>query len=130
MPNSESSTDKITIQGIHLEITEAMRQVIAEKFRPLLRHDERIVRLDLRLHRDQTLGENSHYTATAQLEVRGPDLVAHAEGKDAYIVLDQLVEKVDRLLERRHGRRLNKRDHPQPVELNAELPKTEAERMS
>ena len=121
----EQAARKISIQGIHVDITEAMRLAIAEKLSPLLRHNEHIVRLNLRLHRDQTLGDDHHYTATGQIEIRGPDLIAQAEGKDAYAVLDELAEKLDHMLERRHGRRLDKRNHPHGVELDVSLPKAD-----
>lgn len=115
--------NKIIMQGIHIELTDAMRQVIAEKFGALLGHSERILRINVRLHRDQQMGLKNHYTATAQVEIPGPDLVASAEGMDAYGVLEALAGKLDHQLEIRHGRRKDRRNHPHDVELPAELPK-------
>ena len=114
---------KIRMQGIHVELTPGLQAAIVEKFSTLLRHNERIIRLNLRLHKDQQLGHKYHYTATAQLEFSGPDIVAHADGEDAYVALDQLSQKLDQLLERRHERRKDKRNHPHGIELDANLPK-------
>ena len=111
------------MQGIHVELTDAMQNVIREKFGRLLRHNERIVRINVRVHQDQTLGTEHHYTVTSQIEIGGPDLVATAQGMDAYDLLDQVVEKLDHLLERRHGKRKDKRNHPHDVELDTTLPK-------
>lgn len=122
---SDELDSKLIIQGIHLDLSEAMRAVIREKFGVLLRHNEYIVRINLRLHRDQTLGTDHHYSATAQIEIGGPDLVASADGKEAYDVLDELVEKLDRQLKSRQDRRKDKRNHPHPTEFKANLPKTQ-----
>ena len=123
-PNiSENLESRIIMQGIHVELTEAMQNVIREKFGRLLRHNERIVRINVRVHQDQTLGTEHHYSITSQIEIGGPDLVASAQGMDAYDLIDEVVEKLDHLLERRHGRRKDKRNHPHDVELDAPLPK-------
>lgn len=114
---------KLIMQGIHMELTEALQNAIRDKFAVLLRHNEFIVRIDVRLDQNQTVGKDHHYRATAQIEIGGPDLVATAEGKDAYVVLDDLVEKLEQLLKRRHGRRKDRRNHPQEIELEANIPK-------
>jgi len=122
MPNDDTS-NKIIMQGIHLDLTEAMQNAIQEKFSPLLRHNERIIRINVRLRSDQQLGHQHHYSATGEIEIGGPNLIATTDGNDAYNVLDDLAEKLDRLLSRRQGQRKNKRNHPHEVELDTELPK-------
>ena len=119
----ENLDSKIIMQGIHVQLTEAMQTMIREKLARLFRHGEEIIRINVRLHQDQTLGSEHHYTVTAKIEIRGPDLVATADGKDPYTLFDALVEKLDNLLERRHGKRKGKRNHPHEVELDAALPK-------
>jgi putative sigma-54 modulation protein len=121
----ENLEGKLLMQGIHVELTEALQNAIREKFAVLLRHNEFILRINVRLHQDQTLGTDHHYTATAQIEIGGPDLVATADGKDAYVVLDELVDRLDNLIERRHGRRKERRNHPHDIELNSNIPKAE-----
>lgn len=108
MIHDDTST-KITMQGIHLELTGALRNAIAEKFSVLLRHNPRIIRINVRLHSDQKLGQQHHYTATGELEIGGPNLISTAEGTDAYNVLDALAAKLSRLLDDRHGQRKDQR---------------------
>ena len=115
--------NKIIMQGVHVELTAAMQNIIREKFSVLLRHNEWIVRINVRLNQDQKRGQKHHYTATGQIEIGGPDIVASVGGDDAYNVLDGLVEKLDELLRDRHERRKDKRNHPQPIEVDADLPK-------
>ena len=128
--NSDNETDvssKIILQGIHVELTEAMQKVMREKFAVLLRHNDYIVRINVRLHQDQQMGNERHYTGTSQIEIGGPDIIASAEGKDAYDVIDVLVDKLDRQLERRHGKRKERRNHPEAPDLGVDLPKAEQE---
>lgn len=116
---------KLNLQGVHLELTDAMENVMREKLSVLLRRNDYIVRLNVRLQQDQTMGTEHHYTATGQIEIGGPDLVASAEGKDAYDVIDSLVDKLDRQLERRQGKRKERRNHPKESDISANIPKTQ-----
>jgi len=127
-PLSTDLDSRLILQGIHIELTEAMQSVMREKFGVLLRHNEYIVRIQVRLHQDQTLGSEHHYSGTAQIEIGGPDIIASADGKEAYDVIDELVDKLDRQLKSRQGRRKNKRNHPHAPELEAPLPKIESPR--
>ena len=121
--HSDDLAAKIIMQGVHVELTAAMQNIIRDKFSVLLRHNEWIVRIQVRLHQDQQRGNQHHFTATGHIEMRGPDVVATVKGNDAYNVLDGLVEKLDEQLRERHERRKDKRNHPQEIELGVELPK-------
>jgi putative sigma-54 modulation protein len=127
----QDSDSKIHFNGVHVDLTPAMQQAIRDKFAVLLRHNDHIIRINVRLHKDQRLSKDQankngfHYTATGQIEIGGPDLIASAEGVDPYNVLDEVADKLDRQLERRHGLRKDKRNHPEKAELDAALPKVE-----
>jgi putative sigma-54 modulation protein len=123
---SEDLASKIHMQGVHIDLTAAMQNIIREKFLVLLRHNEWIVRVDVRLHQDQHRGTKHHYSATGRVEVRGPDIIASVKGDDAYNVLDGLVEKLDEQLRERHERLKDKRNHPKDVEIDTALPKMRA----
>jgi ribosome hibernation promoting factor len=127
MKPTESATlaDKLILQGVQLELTDAMQEAMREKLSVLLRRNDYIVRITVRVRQDQKLGTERHYSATGQIEIAGPDLVATTEGKDAYEAIDQLVEKLDRQLETRHGKRKDKRNHPHATEIDTQLPKIE-----
>ncbi len=124
-PELDAVPSKLKLQAIHFDLTEAMHNALHDKFAVLLRHNDYIIRVNVRIQKDQTMGTEHHFTATGQIEISGPDLVASAEGKDAYDVADALVAKLDRQLERRHGKRKDKRNHPQSPEIDAALPKME-----
>jgi putative sigma-54 modulation protein len=122
---SDDLDSKILLQGIHVELTDAMRNMMLEKFGRVLNHNEHIVRINVRLQQDQTLGTEHHYRLTAQIEIGGPDLVATVDGKDPYDLIDQAVEKLGHLLEKRQGKRKDRRNHPHEVELDSPIPKTQ-----
>jgi putative sigma-54 modulation protein len=124
--NSEDIASKIIMQGVHMDLTAAMQNIIRDKFSILLRHNERIVRVNVRITQDQHRGKQHHYSATGQIEISGPDIVATVKGDEAYSVLDGLVEKLDEQLRERHERRKDKRNHPHDVEIETELPKVQS----
>lgn len=123
LDTSDDLASKIILQGIHVELTPAMQEIMRDKFSGLLRHNPFILRIDVRLHSTQTLGKNHLYRVSAQVEIGGPDLNASAEAPEAYDAIDEVVAKLTQLLERRHGRRKDKRNHPQDIELESALPK-------
>jgi putative sigma-54 modulation protein len=120
---SDDIGSKIILQGIHVELTPTMQTVIRDKLGVVLRHNPYIIRLNVRIQRTQTLGQNRLYRAAAQVEIGGPDLNASADGPEAYDAIDELVAKLTQLLERRHGLRKDRRNHPQEIELAGEIPK-------
>src|SRR5688572_13171936 len=115
--HTDDFLSKIHMTGVHIELTAAMQNIIREKFSVLLRHNEWIVRVNVRLSLDQHRGQKSHYTATGHIEIGGPDIVASVKGDDAYNVLDGLVEKLDEQLRERHERRKDSRNHPHGVDV-------------
>lgn len=125
--DTDDTATKIILQGVHLDLTAAMQNIMREKLSVLLRHNGWIVRINVRLHQDQKRGQKHLYSATGHIEVRGPDIVATVKGDDAYNVIDALVEKLDEQLRERHERLKDKRNHPQPIEVEASLPKIPGE---
>lgn len=114
------------MQGIQVELTGSLQNAIREKFSLLLRHTPYIIRINIRLHSNQTRGQTHLYRASGQIEIGGPDMNASAEAPDAYDALDLLVGKFTKLLERRHGLRKDRRNHPHHIELHAAIPKVAA----
>jgi putative sigma-54 modulation protein len=123
-PNPRLTDDsKFIIRGVHLELTDSLRQAAHDKASRLLRHNEHIDRIRIEVELDQSRGTNDRFIAKGRLEMPGPDLVASAHSEDAYKSIDLLVDTLDALLRTRHGLRKERRNHPQAIELEAELPK-------
>jgi len=121
---SSSAADRLVVRGIHLELTDALRNAVAEKTARLFRHEEHIVRLRFDIEHDKTADVNRRFVAKAEIEIRGPNLNAAASSEDAYKSIDLLVDKLDGLLRKRSNHRKEKIHHPHSIELSDAVPKT------
>jgi len=109
----EAIASRVLFRGIHLPLTAALTQAAHDKAARLFRHEEHIIRLRIDLEHVEATEANRQFTAKGHLEISGPDLVATVASDDAYKSIDLLVDKLDGLLRRRHGRRVNTRNDPE-----------------
>ncbi|MCW5549259.1 MAG: ribosome-associated translation inhibitor RaiA [Opitutaceae bacterium] len=123
-PTPEDLAAKLIIRGIHLDLTDALRNIVTQKAERLLRHNEHLIRIRIDLEHDKTRGSADQFIAKGHLEIGGPDLLASVATEDCYKSIDLLMDKLDRLIRRRHRRFKDKRNHPHAVELTDALPKT------
>lgn len=102
MTNHDSSVAgaKILLRGIHLTLTDALRDNLREKAERLFRHDPRIDRVRIDLEHDTTRGR-AVFVAKGHIEIGGPDLLATVASENAYKAIDLMIDKLDRLLVRR-----------------------------
>jgi putative sigma-54 modulation protein len=103
-------THKLLLRGVHLALTDALREIVAEKTGRLFRRDPGIVRLRLDLEHDQRKNPAQAFIASGRIELQGPDLVASAASEDCYKSVDLLIDKLDGLLRRRHEKRVRSRN--------------------
>jgi putative sigma-54 modulation protein len=122
---STPAAPRVLIRGVHLDLTAALKTIAEEKVDRLFRHQERIIRVRLDLEHDKTRAVRQAFVAKGHIEIRGPDLIASVASDDLYKSLDELVDKLDRMLRKRATAALNKRLHPHGVEIPAELPKVD-----
>ena len=90
---------QLTVSGHHIEITDALRDHVSEKFRKLQRHIERITNIDVTL-----IVEKAMHKAEANLHVSGAVLFASAENEDMYAAIDALADKLDRQISKHKGK--------------------------
>lgn len=103
---------KIIVSGIHLNLSDSLKEAAMTKASRLLRHNDHIVRIRLDLEHDKTRSATDEFVAKGHIEVGGPDLIASASSEDAYKSLDLLVDKLDKLVRRRHRKHVDTRKHP------------------
>lgn len=115
--------EKLIISGIHLDLTDGLKQHVREKVSKLLRHESHIVRVRVTIEYHQTKSNHGQFTAKGQIEIQGPDIVAGECGDDAYAAIDKLVSELDRGLRKRSTNRMSHRNKPSAIELDAEIPK-------
>lgn len=120
--NSQKNHE-IIVSGIHLELTPSLKTFVREKAERLFRHEERIVRLRVELECDRSLTAGVQFKAKGHIQIQGPDMNATVAADECHKAISLLVDKLDRMLQRRHQLHRVKRNHPHAVDLDAEIPK-------
>lgn len=82
---------QIHITGHHLEVTDALRDYVNEKFTRLGRHFDQINSVQVILSPEP----NTH-KAESTVRITGGELFAAAESADMYAAIDLLTDKLDR----------------------------------
>jgi putative sigma-54 modulation protein len=121
--NSQNNNELI-VSGIHLELTPSLKTFVREKAQRLFRHEERIVRIRVELECDPKEQVGTRFKAKGHIVIFGPDINAAVESDECHKAVSLLVDKLDRMLAKRHDVLKIKRNHPHAVEIDgAELPK-------
>jgi len=116
----------IIITGLHLELTDAIKQMVHEKLDKLFRHDESILRIRVELEHLKNRSIEAAFVAKGHIEIQGPDLVVSVATDDLYRCVDELVEKLDRKLRRRHRMERVRRKDTHEIKMHTGLKKISA----
>ena len=92
---------QLNITGHHLEITDAIRQFVSEKFAKLEQYFDRINQVNVTLSIEKV-----DHIAEATVFINGGELHASAEQEDMYAAIDVLIDKLARQLNK-HKDKLN-----------------------
>jgi putative sigma-54 modulation protein len=111
----------IQITGHHVEVTAAIRDYVNGKLDRVTRHFDHVIDINVILSIDKLKQK-----VEATVHVRGKDIFAESEDQNMYAAIDSLVDKLDRMLQRRHQLLRVKRNHPHATDLGIELPKAHA----
>ncbi|UQB42919.1 ribosome-associated translation inhibitor RaiA [Thiomicrospira microaerophila] len=82
---------QINITGHHMDLTDALRDYVNEKFSKLERHFDHVTNVHVIL-----TVEKQGQKAEATVHVSGQDLFAQNETSDMYASIDGLIDKLDR----------------------------------
>jgi len=113
----------VILTGRHVELTDSMKNVLLEKAEKLFKHEQKIMRLRVELEYNQNVTHQKEFIAKGHIEMRGPALNVTVESEDLYKSIDDMVEKLDRMLRRKSRLSRVKRKNTHDVEIPAELPK-------
>jgi putative sigma-54 modulation protein len=114
----------VIISGLNMDLTDAIRNVVQSKIEKLFEHEDHIVRMRVELEFDaHKRTHEKEFIAKGQLEVRGNDHNAHAETDDLYKSIDEMVNKLDRMIRRRSRLKKVKRKDTHEIDLPADIPK-------
>ncbi len=120
---NSQNTHEVIVSGIHLELTPSLKTFVREKAERLFRHQERIVRIRVELECDRNAAVGMQFKAKGHIEIQGPDMNAIVQAEECHKAISMVIDKLDRMLQRRHQLHRVKRNHPRAVELNTALPK-------
>jgi putative sigma-54 modulation protein len=84
---------QVNISGHQLDVTDALRDYIAEKLGRLERHFDKITNVQVTME-----VEKLKQKIEATLHIAGGEVVANAEHEDMYAAIDLLTDKLDRQL--------------------------------
>jgi putative sigma-54 modulation protein len=82
---------QIEITGHHVEVTEAMRTHVLDKFSRLERHFDKVLEIHVILSVEKLAQK-----AEATVHINGANLFAEDTQEDLYAAIDNLVDKLDR----------------------------------
>ncbi len=122
--HTDTNSHDLIITGIHMELTDALKQMVHEKVDKLFRHEERIIRVKVDLECDHSKGGKEHeFIAKGHIVINGPALNVSVRDSDCHKAVDLLVDKLDRMLRRRSRLKRVKRKDTHEIEIPASLPK-------
>jgi putative sigma-54 modulation protein len=107
------------VKGRNIEVSDSIRSYAAGKLAKLERHLRDPLRVELELSVERNPSISANHVAEATVWTRGPVLRAHEASADMKASIDQLVDKLERQVERyRHKRRRknSRGDGPPPPE--------------
>jgi len=120
----QANNHDLIISGIHMDLTESLKQMVTEKFEKLFRHEERIIRIKVELECDHGKGLERHeFVAKGHIAINGPVMNVSVRDEDCHKAVDLLVGKLDRMLRRRSRLKRVKRKATHEVDIPANLPK-------
>lgn len=82
---------QINLTGHHVEITDAIRNFVNEKFQKLTRHFDNITNVHVVL-----TVEKLRQKAEAKIHLSGGEIYADCEDANMYTAIDLLIDKLDR----------------------------------
>ncbi len=114
----------VIVTGRNIELTEAMKDAVQRKVEKLFDHEDHIIRLRVELSYNKNVTGQDEQIAKGHIEINGKPLITTEASENMYSSIDQMVDKLDRMLRRRSRLRRVKRKDVHSVDIPAQLPKT------
>ena len=84
---------QINVSGQQIEITEPLRNYVADKIGRIQKHFDHVTNTNVVLHFEK---KKNRHTAEATINAKGAQLHADSDGDDMYAAIDALADKLDR----------------------------------
>ena len=120
--NRQNNTQEVIVSGIHLELSPSLKTFVQDKAERLFRHEERIDRVRVELECDSKQAVAQRFTAKGHIQIHGPDMNASVSSDECHKAVAMLIDKLDRMLERRAHMVKSKRQRVRVTDLEAAVP--------
>lgn len=121
---NRQNNHELIVSGIHLDLTPSLKTFVREKAERLFRHQERIVRIRVELECDAKEEVSTRFKAKGHIEINGPDMNATVQSDECHKAVSLLIDKLDRMLGKRHHLQKVRRHNLATVEIeDIALPK-------
>lgn len=84
---------QINVSGQQIEVTEPLRNYVAEKIGRIQKHFDHVTNTNVVLHFEK---KRNRHSAEATINTKGAQLHADSDGDDMYAAIDALADKLDR----------------------------------
>ena len=120
--NRQNNTQEVIVAGIHLELTPSLKTFVQEKSERLFRHQEKIIRVRVELECDAKQAVSHRFTAKGHIQIYGHEMNATFSADECHKAVAMLIDKLDRMLERRSHMVKAKRQHVRVTDLEGAIP--------
>ena len=121
--NRQNHMNEVIVSGIHMDLSPSLKTFVQEKTERLFRHQERIIRIRVELECDPRQDVAHRFTAKGRIEIHGPDMNASVSADECHKATAMLIDKLDRMLERRARMFKARRHQLRVIDLDSALPK-------
>ena len=90
----------LIISGHHVELTPALRSYVQDKLASIARHFDHSIDVKVLLSIETPKGKSGQQKAECNIRMKGQDLFAHSQNANMYTAIDELISKLDRLVEK------------------------------
>lgn len=119
--NRQNHMNEVIVSGIHMDLSPSLKTFVQEKTDRLFRHQERIIRIRVELECDPKQAVANRFTAKGHIQINGPDMNASVSSDECHKATAMLIDKLDRMLERRARMFKARRHQLRAIDLDAAM---------
>jgi len=113
---------QVTVKGKNTTVPEKVRARAEHKLAKLLRFDDRILAMDVEFSEERNPRVADPHRVEVTLTTRSGLVRAHASATDPATAVDQVVDRLERQVKKRKGRRVDRTQHADGVKGIPTLP--------